>query len=282
MDKKQQKLAALRKYIKGLGSAAIAFSGGADSAFLLNAAYEALGQNVIALTAKSCFAPAADIEYAISFCRKYGIRHEIMEVDPLSWHGIAKNTPERCYLCKKRLFSLFSDYAGKHGIRSVCDGSNAGDTADFRPGMQALRELGIKSPLLHCGINKEEIRFFLHEKGLSVWNRPSSACLASRIPYGEKITAEKLAMAEQSEQFLHSLGMTQLRVRIHGGNMARIEAISSEMPLVMQKKAEIFMKFKEIGFSYTALDLQGYRTGSLNEVLPRKTNASNEQFSNEK
>lgn len=268
MDKKQQKLAALRKYLKSLGSAAIAFSGGADSAFLLNAAYEALGLNVIAITAKSCFSPAADIEYAISFCRQYGIRHEIMEVDPLSWHGIAKNTPERCYLCKKRLFSLFSGYAEKHGIAAVCDGSNAGDTADFRPGMQALRELGIKSPLLHCGINKEEIRFFLHEKGLSVWNRPSSACLASRIPYGEEITAEKLAMAEQAEQFLRNLGMTQLRVRIHGDNIARIEAVPKEMPIIMQKKEEISLKFKEIGFSYTALDLQGYRTGSLNEVLP--------------
>ena len=268
MDKKQQKLAALRKYIKGLGSAAIAFSGGADSAFLLKAAYEALGQNVIALTAKSCFSPAADIEYAISFCRKYGIRHEIIEVNPISYPEIAKNTPDRCYLCKKRLFSLFSGYAEKHGITAVCDGSNAGDMADFRPGMKALRELGIKSPLLDCGINKKEIRFFLHEKGLSAWNKPSSACLASRIPYGEKITAEKLAMAEQAEQFLRSLGMTQLRVRIHG-SIARIEAIPPEMPIVMQKKEEISLKFKEIGFIYTALDLQGYRTGSLNEILPK-------------
>ena len=271
MDKKQQKLVALRKYIKSLGSAAIAFSGGTDSSFLLKIAHDELDRNVLAITSVSCFIPRQEAEEAIRFCRNYGIRHIIIRPDILSVPGVAANPPDRCYLCKKALFTMITGEAKKACLAAVCDGSNADDAGDYRPGMRALAELGIKSPLKECGITKEEVRSFSKKIGLSVWNKPPAACLASRVPYNEQLTDIKFAMAEKAELFLRNLGMTQLRVRIHCGNIARIEAVPQEMPIIMQKKAEISLKFKEIGFAYTSLDLQGYRTGSLNEILPKET-----------
>ena len=168
------------------------------------------------------------------------------------------------------VFSAFLDFARRNNISVVCDGSNADDTADYRPGMKALKELGVQSPLLRCGLYKAEIRQLLRECGLAVWKKPSAACLASRIPYNEKITPEKLAMAERSEAFLHDLGLSCVRVRVHSGAgyiSARIEIMPSEMPFLLEKRAEIYAQFKKTGFSYTSLDITCYRTGSLNEVL---------------
>jgi len=264
------KLNELRSIVRAYGRAAVAFSGGTDSALLLKTVHEELGSNAVAVTAESCFMPAADIKEAAAFCGNLGIRHEIIKTAPLSLPAIEENTPERCYFCKKLVFSAFLDFARRNNIPVVCDGSNADDTADYRPGMKALKELGVQSPLLRCGLYKAEIRQLLRECGLAVWKKPSAACLASRIPYNEKITPEKLSMAERGEAFLHGLGLTCVRVRVHSGAgyiSARIEAMPGEMPFLLEKRSEIYAQFKNTGFSYTAVDLAGYRTGSLNEVL---------------
>lgn len=264
------KLNELRSIVRAYGRAAVAFSGGTDSALLLKTVHEELGSNAVAVTAESCFMPATDIKEAAAFCGNLGIRHEIIKTAPLSLPAIEENTPERCYFCKKLVFSAFLDLARRNNIPVVCDGSNADDTADYRPGMKALKELGVRSPLLDCGLHKVEIRQLLHESGLTVWKKPSAACLASRVPYNEKITREKLSMAERGEAFLHDLGLSCVRVRVHSGAgylMARIEVMPSEIPFLLEKRSEIYAQFKKTGFSYTSLDIAGYRTGSLNEVL---------------
>lgn len=249
-----------------MGSAVIAFSGGVDSAFLLAAAQKALGDRVLAVTLDSVFSPAAETEEAAAFCRSRGIMHTVLTVDPLSDQSIADNPPDRCYHCKKLLFSEILRVAARRGIPYVCEGTHADDLADYRPGMRAVSELGIRSPLAEAGMTKGEIREASKALGIPDWDRPAMACLASRIPYGEPITAEKLAMVNGAEQLLHSLGMTQIRVRMHG-TMARIEVLPDEFEKLLPERVNVSAKMKALGFSYIALDLQGYRTGSLNEIL---------------
>lgn len=269
MEDREQKMRKLSEYLAGLGSVAVAFSGGVDSTFLLQAAKDVLGDGVIALTAVSDFFPDRERREADTFCRERGIRQIICREEILKVPGVAENPANRCYLCKRALFEMFLAQAKRQGFSHVAEGSNLDDLGDYRPGLQAIAELGILSPLRECGFSKEDIRALSKEMGLPTASKPSYACLASRFAYGEEITGEKLAMVDQAEQLLLDLGFTQMRVRIHG-TLARIEVLPEDFPRLAEPalRREIAEKLKTYGFSYVTADLAGYRTGSMNEMLP--------------
>jgi len=260
------KLKNLKKYLKDLKSVVVAFSSGVDSTFLLKVAHDVLGENAIAVTIKSSFFPNSELRESSEFCKVNNIEQIIVEVNEQEIEGFCLNPHNRCYLCKKEIFKNILKFAHKKGIEHVLEGSNLDDDIDYRPGFKAIKELKIKSPLKELGFKKDEIRHLSKELGLKTFNKPSFACLASRFAYGELITKEKLKMVEKSEQFLLNLGFHQLRVRIQS-NIARIEVLPFEMQKVMDNRKIIYEKLKEFGFSYVALDLDGYRMGSMNEVL---------------
>lgn len=271
----QEKFQLLKDNIKKRGSAAIAFSGGVDSTFLVKIAHEVLGDNVIAVTATSSTYPERELKEAIKYAKDVGVKHLIISSEELDIEGFASNPKNRCYYCKKELFSKIKEVAKENNIKYVFDGSNIDDDGDYRPGMQAARELEVISPLKEANLTKDDIRELSKELGLKTWNKPSFACLSSRFPYGTKITIPKLKMVEEAEQLLLDIGLKQVRVR-HHGEIARIEVSPEERikffdVLLMDKIGE---KFKKIGFSYVTLDILGYRTGSMNEVLTEKEKAS--------
>lgn len=258
----------LLDYFCKLGNAAIAYSSGVDSTFMLYAANEALPGAVMAVTAASNSFPARERVEAIDYCKELGIKHVVVETDELTLPGFTSNPPERCYICKKHLFSLLIDAANEAGISNVCEGSNLDDLGDYRPGLVAIKELGVKSPLREIGFTKAEIREISKHLGLPTYKKPSFACLATRFPYGELITADKLKMVEMAEDLLMDMGFEQVRVRIHG-DIARIEIMPSDFNRFLSDDIRLTVnnKLKEYGFNYVSLDLQGYRTGSMNETL---------------
>jgi uncharacterized protein len=262
----QLKFDTLKSILLRYKKIAIAYSSGVDSTFLLRVAHDLLGDNAIAITARANWFPAHELEETKAFCEQLHIRHVIVEVSADIIEGFSKNPPNRCYLCKRVLFEKMKNIALQSGISVVAEGSNLDDLGDYRPGMKAIAELGIQSPLREAGLRKNEIRELSHQLGLETWDKPSFACLASRFVYDEPITPQKLQMVEQAEQFLRSLGFKQIRVRIHG-MMARIEVENSAFERVIAKREEIHKALKSLGFSYITLDLLGYRTGSMNEVL---------------
>ncbi|MGI6264587.1 MAG: ATP-dependent sacrificial sulfur transferase LarE [Acutalibacteraceae bacterium] len=261
----QEKYRALRDNLQALGRVAVAFSGGVDSTFLLAVAHDTLGDNALAVTGKSPSLPGRERRQAEEFCREKGIRQLELDTDEMALPEYVRNAPDRCYHCKKRLFTAIRELAAGQGA-CVAEGSNADDEGDYRPGLRAIAELGIHSPLREVGLTKAEIRDLSRRMGLPTWDKPSFACLASRFPYGQPITVEKLGMVERAEQVLLDLGLRQVRVRLHG-DMARIEILPEEFDRFLPHREEVARAFAAIGFAYTALDLTGYRSGSMNETL---------------
>lgn len=264
----QEKYNKLLKNLRSTGGLAVAFSGGVDSAFMVYAAHEALGGKLLAITAVTQSYPRHEAADAARILAQYGVKHEEITLDQLAIPGFCENGAERCYYCKYALFSEIKAEAAKHGITAVADGANTDDENDYRPGMRATAELGILSPLRSAGFSKLDIREASKELGIFTWNKPSYACLASRIPYGEEITAEKLAMVERAEQALLDMGFKEMRVRCHG-KVARIEVAAADMEKVFACRAEIAGGVKAAGFLYAALDLEGFRSGSLNAALAK-------------
>jgi pyridinium-3,5-biscarboxylic acid mononucleotide sulfurtransferase len=263
------KLDGLRTILHGVGRAAVAYSGGVDSTFLLKIAQEELGNAVLAVIVESEVMPSSMVVEAVDNAREMGVDIAVLSMDILTLPGFAGNAKDRCYICKKAIFEEIISLARARGIETVVDGSHSGDQDDDRPGRRALKELGVRSPLTEAGFEKDDVRYFSELMFLRTARKPASPCLATRIPFDHPITAEKLQQVEEAERTIADLGIEVLRVR-HHGTIARIEVLPADMPMILSARDVIVQKLRELGFTYVDLDLQGYRTGSMREPLGRK------------
>lgn len=271
MSELKDKEIALTEIIKAAGRLAVAFSGGVDSTYLLYKAHEILGDDVIAVTVSSQVLTEEELERTKAFCEKIGVKQEIVDFDVFEVGQFADNPPDRCYHCKRKIFESIKNVAERFGTDKVSDGSNADDEGDYRPGMRAVKELGVISPLKDANLAKKDIRELSRKAELPTWNSPSAACLASRFAYGEKITDEGLVRVASAERFIKSLGFDGIRVRVHG-DIARIEASPDDIVKMMQEelRKRISEELRHLGFRYVTMDMDGYRTGSMNEALGSK------------
>jgi uncharacterized protein len=259
----------LQQNLSVLDSGLLAFSGGVDSTLLLKVCQDTIPGRFLAVTAKSDTTPRRELQDAVRYAEEIGVEHLVIESDELSLSAFVKNPPEKCYICKKWRFGTLKTLAQQKGFTYLLDGSNLDDSQDYRPGMQALLELGVRSPLLEASFAKSEVRELSKKLGLSTWNKPAYACLATRIPYGSPLTKEKLRQVDAGEDFLRDLGLSrQVRVR-HYGDTARIEVLATDLDKFLQAevRSRMVSYFKELGFCFVTLDLEGYRMGSLNQAL---------------
>ena len=264
----EEKFKALKNDVAAMESAAVAFSGGADSSLLLKVAHDAIGDRVAAVVGISPSFPAREAEFAQEFCRRRGIRCETVASDEMRSPGYIDNPPNRCYICKKALFGKIAEWAKANNFEQILEGSNRDDDGDYRPGRDAVVEAGARSPLYDAGFTKADVRELSRELGLETWNKPAFACLASRFPYGEKLTKARFERVDRAENAIRALdgGFAQVRVRSQG-DTARIEVPPAQIPSIVSRRVEIAEALHAAGFAYVSLDLEGYRTGSMNEVL---------------
>ncbi|MEE9603229.1 MAG: ATP-dependent sacrificial sulfur transferase LarE [Thermoguttaceae bacterium] len=260
----------LLELLHGLGSCAVAFSGGLDSTVLAKAAHLALGEKAVAFTATSPSMAVGELDAAKQLARQIGIRHEVVETSELEVPGYRNNTADRCYHCKKEIITQIKQLADRLNLAVIIDGVNRDDHGDHRPGIRAAMEKNVRGPLAECGFTKVELRTLARHWDLPVWNKPATPCLSSRIAYGEQITAERLAMVGAAERFLREHGFQPLRVRYHRGDVARVEVSEESLPRLLEPelRRELIEELKSIGFKYVSLDLEGFRSGSLNDALP--------------
>ena len=264
----QQKMDALKSILADMGSVIVAYSGGVDSAFLAAAANDALGRNALAVTAKSPSLAPAELREAVELAERLGINHRIVETREVEREDYAANNPNRCFFCKDELYTYLSAYAREEGYEHIANGTNTDDLGDFRPGLNAAKQYGVRSPMVEAALSKADIRELSKDMDLPTWDKPAQACLSSRIPYGSMVTVEALTRIAQAEEYLHGLGIRQLRVR-HHDTIARIEVEPQDFLTLTDEsvRERVVAKFREIGYSYVTLDLQGFRSGSMNEVL---------------